>query len=48
MGAVGVPPHPGLFWDRDFTAEERVRGAYAVDELGDGRIEAEELVKDGG
>lgn len=48
MGAVGVPSHPGPLRDRDFTTEERVRSSHAVDELGNGRIEAEELVKNGG
>ena len=46
VGAVSVPPNPGPLGDGDASAEERVRSRHAVDQLGYGRVEAEELVQD--
>jgi hypothetical protein len=47
MDAVGVPSEIRTRWDGDVAAEHGVFGRDAVGELGDGRVETEELEDDG-
>ena len=48
MHAVSVPAHPGALRDADGVAQAGWARGDAVDELGDGRVEAEELIEGGG
>lgn len=48
MYAESVPSHEGVFRDRDLAPQESGFKGYSVDQLGDGWVESEEFVEDGG